>query len=87
MSSKLVKKQLGAVLAGAVEKSQASQSLAPNTKASKRKQDKKKKDRKTHKNNKQAPNPDRILESNLKYLRGTLAPSAATQDLLSQVIK
>jgi len=83
MSSKLVKKQLGAVLAGTSDKSHASVGATSN-KATKRKQ-KAKANKKSTKNKKAQSDPKQVLEANLKYLKGTIVSSDSTRDVLAQV--
>ena len=81
MSSKLVKKQLGAVLAGGHPKSAGGQPASGV--AGKRKP----KSKKPAKKRRKAPaaDPDRVREANLQYFRKTATPSEATQQLLAQV--
>lgn len=73
MSSKLVKKQLSALLSGGVSEKKASSSRRRSKKKSKQQL------------GEAAAPVQPVVESNLKYYRRTKAPSAATKDLLAQV--
>jgi hypothetical protein len=88
MSSKLVKKQLGTILAGAVEKSQIPK-IPSDQKAKKKSKADQKKLRKQHKQAKQqrGPNVEAVRRANLQYFSQTTKPAAATQDLLAQALR
>lgn len=81
MSTKLVKKQLGSILAGAVEKSQST-SQQP----SKTNRRQKKAKRKAKKNIERGPTAEVVRRTNLQYFAQTTKPSSATQDLLAQAL-
>lgn len=84
MSSKLVKKQLGSILASVVEKSQITTNQK--TKRSKTDQKKLKKKQKQAKQ-KQGPSVEAVRRANLQYFSQTAKPAAATQDLLAQALR
>ncbi len=83
MSSKLVKKQLSSVLAGAVDKSRNPTSQTAPAKAKRRQ-------RKPKKGPKGAaakgPSAEAIRAANLQYYKETARPSAATQELLAKAL-
>lgn len=85
MSSKLVKKQLGTILAGAVEKSQITSQQKP--KKNKVEQKKLKKQQKQVKKEKRGPNVEAVRRANLQYFSQTAKPAAATQVLLAQALR
>lgn len=84
MSSKLVKKQLSSVLAGAVEKSRNPASQPAPVK-SKRRQRKSKTGGKARAASK--PSAEAVRAANLEYFKQTARASAATQDLLAQALR
>jgi hypothetical protein len=85
MSSKLVKKQLGTILAGAEKKPH----IASDQKAKKSKTKDQKKLRKQIKQAKQkrGPSTEAVRRANLHYFSQTAKPAAATQDLLAQALR
>ena len=85
MSSKLVKKQLGTILAGAVEKSQIT-SYQQKPKKSKTDQKKLRKQQKQAKQ-KRGPSAEAVRIANLQYFSQTAKPASATQDLLAQALR
>ena len=82
MSTKLVKKQLGSILAGAIENSQAT-SQQP-SKAKRRQQKAKRKSKKV---TERGPNKELVRRTNLQYFTQTSKPSSTTQDLLAQALR
>ncbi|KAG7668088.1 hypothetical protein NADE_005128 [Nannochloris sp. 'desiccata'] len=84
MSSKLVKKQLGTILASAVEKSQIT--ADQKTKRSKTDQKKLRKQQKQAKQ-KRGPSVEAVRRANLQYFSQTAKPAATTQDLLAQALR
>jgi hypothetical protein len=84
MSSKLVKKQLGTILAGAVEKSQ----ITSQQKTKKSKTDRKKlKIQQKQAIKERGPSVEAVRRANLQYFSQTTKPAAATQDLLAQALR
>ena len=83
MSSKLVKKQLGSILAGAVEKSTGA-SHKQHSNKSKRRQNNLKSQNKVKKE--RGSSKDAIRRANLQYYTQTSKPSAATKDLWAKVL-